>query len=476
MNITNKNEYNFLDLTKVNVILGKNGCGKSTALKKVEQALEHDPDFGNTKYITPERGGSLKFDAGLAQNSESVDWINSQLRQNQFTQFKQRTLLQFRKLELLSLRELERNSALRSNTSYTFQTVIDLINSLLDNIELRREGSDFVIYNLSDNAVISPENISSGESELISLGIECMVFAKECIIDKHNILFLDEPDAHLHPDLQARLGKFLKKLVADYNFKIITATHSTSFLAAFDGQEDASIAFIVSGQKNIQFKSITDIYRKVLPVFGAHPLSNIFNEAPVLLVEGEDDERVWQQAIRSSQGRIKVFPCSVDSINRLNEYEIEIATIITSIYDNGKAFSLRDRDDGDEQINDIPPVIRMKLSCRAVENLLLSNEVLYRLNITWDELKIRINTWLSNNPDHPHFRYLDAFKREGYPRKSYDLKHIRNDLMGIIGSPKPWEVVVGQAIGMLTCFDTDIEDDLINYLGNNLVSNILQHQ
>jgi len=55
------------------------------------------------------------------------------------------------------------------------------------------------------------------------------------------------------------------------------------------------------GDTDLQFAPIDDGLRKVLPVFGAHPLSNIFNQAPVLLLEGDDDERIWQQAVRSSQ-------------------------------------------------------------------------------------------------------------------------------------------------------------------------------
>ncbi|MBN7799204.1 ATP-dependent nuclease [Parahaliea mediterranea] len=428
MNILNKNGYDLKNVTKINVILGKNGCGKSTTLKRIEEALERDAEYGNTRYITPERGGALKFDASLAQNSTNEQWLNHQLRQNQFVQFKQQTLLQFRKLELLSLREIEKQPELRNDHSYTFQNIVDSVNSLLDNIEIRREGSDFKIYSLSSGSEIAPDNISSGESELISLGIECLVFAKECDTEKHNILFLDEPDAHLHPDLQSRLGHFLKDLVDTHEFKIITATHSTSFLGAFESYTDVSIDFVVSGQTEINFSPISDVYRKVLPVFGAHPLSNVFNEAPIMLVEGEDDERVWQQAIRTSQGRLRIFPCSVDSITHLNEYETEIASVINSIYDNAVAYSLRDRDDSTEEIDDTPPVVRMKLSCRAAENLLLTDEALSRLRVTWEELEKKIETWLQRNADHSHYQHLCAFRDEGFQRKSHNLKHIRNDL------------------------------------------------
>ncbi len=47
---------------------------------------------------------------------------------------------------------------------------------------------------------------------MISLGIECLVFEKESASAKENILFLDEPDVHLHPDLQVRLCHFIRDL------------------------------------------------------------------------------------------------------------------------------------------------------------------------------------------------------------------------------------------------------------------------
>lgn len=247
MDLINKNGYSLRNLNKINVVLGKNGCGKSTALKKVQQALENGDEVKKSKYITPERGGALKYDPGIEQNTSSNPrWLPNQLRKNQFTQFKQQTVLQFRKLELLSLREIEQNPDLRNDHAYTFQSIVDAINTLLDNIEIRREGSDFNIYNQADNAEIEPDAISSGESELIALGIECLVFAKESSDGEENILFLDEPDAHLHPDLQVRLAVFLNNLVEENSFRVVMATHSTSFLAAFENYSGVSIEFILN--------------------------------------------------------------------------------------------------------------------------------------------------------------------------------------------------------------------------------------
>lgn len=44
------------------------------------------------------------------------------------------------------------------------------------------------------------------------------------------------------------------------------------------------------GQVSLDFKTVTDTDRSILPIFGAHPLSNVLNQSPIFLVEGEDDE------------------------------------------------------------------------------------------------------------------------------------------------------------------------------------------
>ena len=127
-----------------------------------------------------------------------------------------------------------------------------------------------------------------------------------------------------------------------------------------------------------------------------------------------------------------------------------------------------------EEIDDLPPIIRCRLSCRAAENLLLSDDVLRSLGTTWEEVKSGIERWLIINKGHIHFDILNAFREKDFPRKSFDLKMIRNDLMAIIASNKPWEVAVGQAIGNLDL--TSLEegsDSLASYLGQKLITNIL---
>ncbi len=480
MNIEDINGYTLKNLNKINILLGKNGCGKSYLLRQVERGLPSKTDvFGKTKYITPERGGSLIYEAGIEQQTiSSPNWLSETRNKNQFNQFRQQSVAQFRKLETLVLREIEKEK--RGEKEYVFDNYISEINSLLDRIYIKRgdikEGEiSFKIYTKSPDSKINPDAISSGESELISIGIECLIFSKELISERENILFLDEPDVHLHPDLQVRLMQFLTRLLDKNDFKVLIATHSTAILGALESYKNTQIAFMGFFQKNIEFNPISGVYRKILPVFGAHPLSNIFNEAPILLLEGEDDERIWQQAVRTSRGSIRIYPCACGDIDKLKEFEEEAKKIICAVYDDAKGYSLRDRDDSDELIDDLPPITRMKLSCRSAENLLLSNEVLDNFSLTWDDLKKKIDEWIEKNTEHSHYSAMQKFKDRDYDRKNADLKEIRNDLMGIIGSSKPWEVIVGRVVSSLNWDEqTDFskKGSIYNFLGEKVVKNL----
>ncbi|HCD9263666.1 TPA: AAA family ATPase [Legionella pneumophila] len=476
MNSIDKAGYHLTNLGKINIVLGKNGSGKSTLLKEIETAVSSDASYGVIKYITPERGGNLEYNPGIDNNiSQDKNWMPSTRRVNRYESFRQQSIAQFRNLELLFFREMESNNSLRLDLNHKFDLYFNKLNDLLENIELQRDQSLFKIYQKGTDIPVPPNSISSGESELISLGIECLVFEKQCISDKPNILFLDEPDVHLHPDLQARLSQFIHGLVDQKNAIVILATHSTAILGALSEFDDTHIEFLIPRQKKLNFKKISEEYRKILPIFGAHPLSNIFNQAPIFLVEGEDDERIWQQAIRSSNRKLKIYPCFADGIDNMSKYEKDIQQIIVCVYENAKAYSLRDKDDGSEIINDLDSIVRFRLACRASENLLLADEILDSLNITWDVLKNRIEEWLKSNTNHTHYSDMLSFKTGGFDRKNYDLKEIRNDLMHLIGKNIAWEIAIGKTIGKLIFhnqFQKKGENSICGYLGDKLVTNI----
>jgi energy-coupling factor transporter ATP-binding protein EcfA2 len=463
-------------LTKrINFLLGKNGCGKSSTLRKLDNDLAGNANWF-VKYITPERGGSLAYDAGIEQSITNTDtWLRDTRRTNRYERFREQTVSQFRNLELLVLRDIEKTEKVRANHSYTFESVIEQINALLPLVRLTRGlGAGFEILRRTDNERVQPQAISSGESEAIALAIEALVFSAQCQSREGRLLLIDEPDVHLHPDLQVRYVRFLENLAREKDFKVVIATHSTSMVGALQHPEDVQIAFMpLTTGAEIIFSPVNDIAKAVLPIFGAHPLSNVFNESPILLVEGDDDRRIWDQVVRSTEGVISLFPCPTGSIDKIAEWETWLVDKLPSLYDDPQAFSLRDRDESQGDLEDRPPVIRCRLACRAAENLILADDTLAMAGTTWEKVMEGCTKWLENFPDHTHFAEMRAFVDSGFDRFNADLKEIRNILLAVMGETKPWEVLVGQAIAALGEHSPQGAHSLSTYLGKKVCFELL---
>ena len=120
MDIIDVNGYTLRNLSKINIVLGKNGCGKSIMLRKVEKnVVGQNENISKTKYITPERGGALTYDASVEQSlTSNINWLSNERRKNQSVQFRKQSVGQFRKLEIIVLREIAKEK--RDDHSYTF--------------------------------------------------------------------------------------------------------------------------------------------------------------------------------------------------------------------------------------------------------------------------------------------------------------------------------------------------------------------
>lgn len=481
MDLTNNDGWQLLNLSKINIILGKNGCGKSTFLRSMKRGKIPQPDHdltGKISYLSPERAGELSYSPGVDQSmTNDIEWKNNVRDQNQPTNFREQSVSNYATLELLVGRHYQVEVEAGRTKPVSFSFYVQQINSLLNEIVIQPSGRSFKVLDKKTGSELAITRISSGEKELITLGIECLVFANELENGKNNFLFIDEPDVHLHPDLQVKLMDFIRELVELHGFNVVLSTHSTAILGALEGYEHINVCFMTTGDTKLKFTPISEVYRKILPVFGAHPLSNIFNEAPLLLVEGEDDVRVWQQAVRTSSGKINLFPCSCDTVAKMNEYEEDAKSIMKAIYDDAVAYSLRDGDDKIGQtITDDLPVIRFRLNCCEVENLLLTEEVLKRCGVSWEELKLRMETWVSLTPGHKYSKEMDEFIKADFPRRTFKIKNLVNIFLGLLEVNKPWEIVVGQTIGELdfkTAPNFSDEGSIQEFLGEKAVIHLL---
>lgn len=467
-------------LGNINIVLGRNGAGKSRLLRRIDAELESNPEY-NLRYVSPERAGVFRKDGNTETNLErDPRWLRHARRKNQAENFKAASAYFLRDVELAYLRRLQNTPELRNDPDRNFRTDrLEKINRLLSNISLDLEGASFVFKALSGEQ-IPPDEISSGESEAVSLAAEILYFFETTDENKFNLLLLDEPDVHLHPDLQARLAQMILEEVSSLsvsrreNTAILLATHSTALVCALASADLVSIGVKQYGVNTIRFSRVSDQLRKVAPFFG-HPLSLCLSGDAMLILEGEDDERVWQQAARSAAGRIRLFPVLAESVDHHGSLEQLCSGLLAAIYDKPIAYSVRD---GDGILDGLPPVgsvRRYRLNCYAIENCLMSDECLEVLGSTWSMFCQRATEWIAENQSHKDIDMLSSLIQSADRMRHEKIKAIRNLICPIAsGSNKPWEVVVGQAIARLEPRRLpDSSTSLVDYIGREAISSII---
>jgi hypothetical protein len=437
------------NINQVNVILGRNGAGKSRFLRGLDSGMANAPKEYRVSYVSPERAGNFKRDVNVEANTvNSVNWSSVTRRANQAPGFKSMSHLALRNAERQYLIKLEDNDG----RGKSFQRdCLDPINRMLSNLSIVRGEMDFEFITANGEAVTA-DGLSSGESETIALAAEVLSFLSNIDKHRHNVLLLDEPDVHQHPDLQARFGQYLidsmNSLEEEEREKVFIciATHSTPLVCSLASSVMTSI-----GTKEYDCTTVTmdepgGILRKVGPFFG-HPLSMSLSNDPLLILEGEDDVRVWQQAARTSQGGIRLFPVLANSVDQQSELELFADRMLSAIYDTPIAYSLRDGDGKTGSLSKVGCIVRFRLQCYAIENTLLTTECLAQMKInTWEDFKIKTTAWITDNPGHRSITQLNDLLKSENRLRNERIKDIRNIILAITKTKKPWEVIVGQSL------------------------------
>src|SRR5262249_47138225 len=148
----------------------------------------------------------------------------------------------------------------------------------------------------------SVQALSSGEAQLFTLAVDITTIAAIWHLEgrQERILLVDEPDAHIHPDLQIRVAEFLVAVATRYSLQVVVATHSLSLLAALAqyGKEDASVFFLSKASPSQSAQKFGVVLQELTTCLGGHVLMGPLFSAPLLLTEGDDDYKVWSQAPR----------------------------------------------------------------------------------------------------------------------------------------------------------------------------------
>jgi len=125
-----------INLNNINIIMGRNGAGKSRFLRDIEELTSQDKQLYYVRYVSPERAGSFKRDGSvLTHMSNNPDWLRQTRAVNQANNFKAASAMLFREAETLYLRRLASTPEIRMDPTRNFETDrLSKVNQLLTNI------------------------------------------------------------------------------------------------------------------------------------------------------------------------------------------------------------------------------------------------------------------------------------------------------------------------------------------------------
>jgi predicted ATPase len=168
-----------------------------------------------------------------------------------------------------------------------------------------------------------------------------------------DVLLLDEPDAHLHPTLQAQMMAALEDLSRTSSKQVLVATHSSELLRHWP---IGNIMEVRSrgGQK---FKYLSEDHQKVglLENLGsdyAPRIDPIRRAGRMLFVEGKTDEKMLS-ALETIMGRDVLSQWPIWQTSATHKERSQLFRALAEEIPGLTAVSLRDRDD--EPVNTVGP-------------------------------------------------------------------------------------------------------------------------
>lgn len=430
-------------INEVNVLLGRNGSGKSQLLKKIR-----DADVENSYLIVAERGGDITVQHGLMNEIASPAWQRQRTEGNISGDYRSEVVTRLQ--SYLILRGATENKDITHDLAEIFQPLSIILPDF--SVQLKKENPYYTLTRLKDNSQVSAiSGLSSGESQLFTIGLDILtIIGMKKLQGRMDFrLLIDEPDAHIHQDLQVKFADFLIALNKEYSFPIFIATHSTSLLSALGlfGGNKVSVFNISPVASNLVGEAFNSVKKQLTAMLGGHLILGPLFSAPLLLVEGDDDYRVWLHAARGGQMNISVMPCNGDEIF---EYQSTLEKMFSSLSENQtlRAYVLIDGDKNRPQASPTKPqnyTQYFQLNCHETENLYLSDEVLRELGYEgWPQALQKIVN------EAPKYGASQAalLELQGIDRRTADIKSVIHQLAQILDSKNVlWAVRVGKLLG-----------------------------
>jgi len=446
------------NLSPITVLFGKNGSGKSVLLRQIRDKAPEE-----NHYCVPERGGNISYDSGVLQYESNGRVRMNASQQNLGTDYRSRVITRIGAF-------LTQRGAYRGPTTNVDN--LNKIESIMDEIlsdfkfQIKSGHPHFTLQRIEPEQTITDiQLLSSGEAQLLTLSLDLLLICEMWRFEgKKGRLLVDEPDSHLHPDMQQKFAKFLANLNLEYGCPIIVATHSTTLLSALGqyGAKRTSVIY-VSNTDEMEAIEFSKALKIISTCLGGHALMGPLFNVPILLVEGDDDYRIWSQVPRHGFLHVAVIPCNG---NEIFEYQKTLENIFGSILgktDRPTGYTLLDSDAKDSGASQ-NYVKFLKLACHESENLYLTNEVLLSIGLDWRlacEKIINESSRFGGKSE----QLRNICKCD---RKKVDCKNIINEIAEILDNKKlNWAYRLGKVLG-----EGKPKGQLHDFLGDEVVNSL----
>lgn len=336
------------------IVAGPNGCGKSTLL----HALRQQPGDGSILYVGPHRtfrrqqvqgrqllAGTISMEEFLARMDVPGGFEGIQVFSGTRDPWSGDDTANFLKHGLCQIEsERERSIAARfdrdgsipkGSVEDAWQPLRALTTNLLPHLAFERidTANQTQIRCLwkvhKRDLLVDLDDLSSGEKSIIQMFyplVEHQIRERLRQISgappsgggRSSCLLIDEPELHLHPNLQAKVLDYMRHLAYEERVQVILATHSPTIVEYANDEElyllrpselvesaENQLTRVASNEERLQF---------LREVFGGTP--NLTALQPILIVEGVHEhktsgvvsDRKLYRALSPSFDRVTVIP------------------------------------------------------------------------------------------------------------------------------------------------------------------------
>ena len=433
------------ETTKLVVLVGPNGSGKTSFLEAfhhyykyfgyanagdsnylrkkegninnkdrswVDEALNlvnidyHDINLPKNRINLPEVKGHFYFRSAYRNESEFyIDVIRKQ--QDPLNNNRLQSLIQNDKTVSENYQRLISNTVLEVfNDNNDKKLVKELRNELIGKIQIAMRnifddvefssigdplinGNFYFTKGVSENFQYS--NLSAGEKSAFDLVLDLVI---QSTYYKNAIYCIDEPEAHMHTQLQGKVLRELLKLIPN-DSQLWISTHSIGMLKEaeeIEKQYEGTVVFLDFGDKDFDMEQVikpkridkilmNKFYELALGDFSKLILANM-----VVFCEGTSDGGVRKNFDKTIYSTIfeEEYPrtlfISGGSCEDIKNIERNHGEIISNLLKNVKVIKVIDRDDlSSNEVEELKDKGITVLKKRNLESYLLEDEVIYKL-------------------------------------------------------------------------------------------------